>query len=498
MDGESAAERQIARINVAAERDYLRAVLAFVREATGPLGLGTPEVSGLERALETICLNVVERGFGPGDRASFDVALLRRPGHLVVVVEDQGLPFDFMSLEAGSGSGLAGPSLTGLADAVRFLNRGTRGNRVEIVKRLPFAPIEAYIAGGQAAPVAPPPSTTSTAPVTVRLMAPDDAVAVARCTYAVYGYTLPDDYLYFPDRMREMLDGGLLEVYIGTTPEGEVVSCLTCEVAHPGAPVGYLGEGLVDPRFRHHGLLEQMLRFAQRRATERGMLGLYAEAVTVHTYSQKSNLALGFSEMGVQLGDEAPTVDFKQIAGTASKRRTATLLTSLKTNEGPRRAIYAPAHHRAMIERLYEHGAFRRDLKDASALAISTGGAQVRVDVFPEWSEASVRVTAYGADLSDLVRARLRELCRRRIDWIGLDLPLSEPGAGQVCASLEALGFFFAGVVPDLVDDDILRLQYLNNIEVDVASAQIASDFGKDLFAYVVRAMAEASGIPPR
>src|SRR5213592_4153871 len=105
MDVESAAERQIARINVAAERDYLRAVLAFLREATGGLGLGTPEVSGLECA--------VERGFGPGDRASFDVALLRRPGHLVVVVEDQGLPFDFMTLEAGSGAGLAGASLAG-------------------------------------------------------------------------------------------------------------------------------------------------------------------------------------------------------------------------------------------------------------------------------------------------------------------------------------------------------------------------------------------------
>src|SRR5438093_1012446 len=98
-------------------------------------------------------------------------------------------------------------------DTVRFLNRGTRGNRVEIVKRLPFAHIQAYMAGGQAAPVTPPPSTTSpstaaTAPVTVRVMTPDDAIAVARCTYAVYGYTLPDDYLYFPDRMCEMLRGG--------------------------------------------------------------------------------------------------------------------------------------------------------------------------------------------------------------------------------------------------------------------------------------------------
>ena len=67
-------------------------------------------------------------------------------------------------------------------------------------------------------------------------MTPDDAIAVARCTYAVYGYTLPDEYLYFPDRLCEMLDGGLLEVCVGTTPDGEVVGVLTCEVERPGAP----------------------------------------------------------------------------------------------------------------------------------------------------------------------------------------------------------------------------------------------------------------------
>jgi len=492
VDAESATERQIARITLAAERNYLGAVLAFLREAAGRLGLPEPDIAALERAVEEVCLNVVEHAFEPGQVASFDLAILRRPGHVVVAVEDRGVPFDFARLEAGDvNSGIAAPSLTGLAEVVRFLNLGTGGNRVEIVKRLPFQAIDTYIAGGTAPPVAPATPVAPTVPVAVRLMTPEDAIGVARCTYTVYGYTVPDDYLYFPDRIREMLHGGLLEVVVGATPDGEIVSCLTCEVAHPGAAVGYLGEGLVDPRFRHHGLLEEMLRFIQRRATERGMLGLYGEAVTVHPYSQKSNLALGFSEVGVQLADEAPTVIFKQIAEAPSNKRTATMLNFLRTNDGPRRAVCAPPHHRAMIERLYEHGGFRRDLQGAVEPAPSTAAsaAQVRVDVFPEWSEAALRVTAYGADLPELVRFRLRELCLRRIDWICLDLPLSHPGARQFCASLEALGFFFAGVIPDLAEDDVLRLQYLNEVEADVESAQIASAFGKKLFAYVVGAM---------
>jgi hypothetical protein len=113
----------------------------------------------------------------------------------------------------------------------------------------------------------------------------------------------------------------------------------------------------------------------------------------------------------------------------------------------------------------------------------------VKVELYPEWSEAAIRVAACGSDLPELVRFRLRELCLRRVAWIGLDLPLSDAAVPSLCAALEALGFFFAGVVPELADGDVLRLQYLNEVDVEVASAQIASDVGRELFGYVVKAM---------
>jgi serine/threonine-protein kinase RsbW len=274
---------------------------------------------------------------------------------------------------------------------------------------------------------------------------------------------------------------------VGATADGEIVSCLTREVARPGAPVGYLGEGMVDPRFRGHRLLEQMLAFIQRRTEEQGMLGLYAEAVTVHLFSQKSNLALGSTETGIQLADEAPTVVFKQI-DVAGSRRTATVLMFIKTGHSPARTVFLPLRHRTMIERIYERGRFERHLAPTPVSPLS-GTAQLAVEIFPKWSEASLRVVACGADLVDLVRFRLRELLFRHIDWISLDLPLSHPAAPQLCEQIEGLGFFFAGVIPDLVGDDILRLQYLNEVEADLESVHLASDFAKDLFAYVVEAM---------
>jgi hypothetical protein len=216
----------------------------------------------------------------------------------------------------------------------------------------------------------------------------------------------------------------------------------------------------------------------------------------VHPFSQKSNIALGATETGVQLAAEAPVV-FKQIADSASTKRTAIVLSYFKTNQGSRRTVYPPAHHRAIVERIYERSGLDRTVETATAPAAAptlSQRAQVRVDVFLGWSEAALCVTVYGSDLPDLVRLRLRELCLRRIDWISLDLPLSHPGGRDLCAPIEALGFFFAGVIPDLADDDVLRLQYLNDVEADVESAQIASEFGQELFAYVVGAMRAQSG----
>ena len=485
------AGQQIARITVAAAVDYLAAALAFLREATSKLGLEMRDIAGLERAVEEVCLNVIEHAFEPGERSSFDMVLLRQPGQLLIAVEDQGLPFDFKALEVGRQSSLGGMSLTAFADAVRFASLGNRGNRVEIVKRLPFKHVEGYLAEEEKRPKPPAAPAAPDTPVTLRLMGPGDAVAVARCTYHCYGYTVPDDYLYFPERMREMLEGGLLEACVGVTAEGEVVSCLTLEVDDPGAAVGYLGEAMVDPRFRGHGLFEQMKTFLKQHAAAKGMLGLCSEAVTVHPFSQKGNIALGACETGVQLGDEAPTVLFKQIEEEAAKKRTATILYYLKASEEPSRVVYPPAHHRAMIERIYEHGHFQRELDTAvpAGQPALPASSRVKVEVFPEWSEASMLVTAYGRDLPDLVRFRLHELCLRRIDWIAIDLPLSHPGAQHFCAPLEALGFFFAGVIPELADGDVLRLQYLNNVDADLESAQVVSEFGKALFAYVASAM---------
>src|SRR3712207_9391146 len=74
-------------------------------------------------------------------------------------------------------------------------------------------------------------------------------------------------------------------------------------------------------------------------------------------------------------------------------------------------------------------------------------------------------------------RVRLRELCLHRVDCIYVDLPLSHPAVQSAGARLDELGFFFGGIIPELRDGDVLRLQYLN--EVDVRPDDVRTEIGR-------------------
>jgi serine/threonine-protein kinase RsbW len=99
-----------------------------------------------------------------------------------------------------------------------------------------------------------------------------------------------------------------------------------------------------------------------------------------------------------------------------------------------------------------------------------------------------MNIVEFGADLAELVEFRLKELCLRNINCIYIDLPLSHPATQQFCASLEMLGFFFGAVIPELSNGDILRMQYLNNVEVRADEIHTATDWGRELLDYVLRA----------
>jgi hypothetical protein len=70
-----------------------------------------------------------------------------------------------------------------------------------------------------------------------------------------------------------------------------------------------------------------------------------------------------------------------------------------------------------------------------------------------------------------------------------VDLPLSHPATPGAAAGLEDFGLFFGGIIPEAHDrrGDVLRLQYLNNVEIRAGDVSTASDFGEELLGLIFR-----------
>jgi serine/threonine-protein kinase RsbW len=152
----------------------------------------------------------------------------------------------------------------------------------------------------------------------------------------------------------------------------------------------------------------------------------------------------------------------------------------MRTNPEPERAIYPPAVYGQAVRRIVEHNGLRRTEEDGSDTQMLPS-SRMSVDVHRDHNLAFLRVEEPGADLQELVQLRLRELCLHRVDCIYVDLPLSHPAVQSAGAHLNELGFFFGGIIPELRDGDVLRLQYLNEVDIRPDDVRTGSDFGQEL-----------------
>ena len=470
----------LARLQLLAERSYLAVALDFVRSLLATRKLTPADIDRLALVTEEACLNVIEHAFDPGETGSFDLEVLSRPGQIVIAVEDRGLPFDFAKAAARQEAGLGMRLMRAFADEVRFLSLGTGGKRVEFIKQLPAQGIAETTDQNEL------PSIPQDVEISYRLMRAEDAVAVSRCVYRSYGYTYATDFIYYPELVRERLEKGLVESVVAVAGQ-EIVGHLALVYIEPGDKVADSCMAVVDPRFRGHGIFKNLKSYLLEHARAKGMYGVYSEAVAVHPYTQKGNLSLGAHETGVLIGKLPTTMYFRKIYDEEKRQRQSDILFYLQLNEPPVRTVYLPVHHKSIISRIYEEGGLKRDVRGpADVKQHLPAQSEVVVNAMHASGVGFMLVRSIGQNLPDLVRYHLRELCKQQMQVVFLDLPLTDPGAASTTAALEMLGFFFSGVIPELYHGDMLRLQYLNNIEPDLEKVTRVSPFCNELFDYIV------------
>ena len=460
-----------------------------VRECATVLGGADPQCLG--ELVTTLCNRILASSFDDPSRAAIEVTVSARVGELVVRLDDDGLP--------GSYHRIAGPAVTDVARMIRsaaasdvhFVGRGRQGNRAEIVVRRAAADIRPdrvadRAQAGSATEAAESPVPIDE-PVEIRFMEPDEAESLARCVYRCYGYSYDVAWMYEPETIASRLRSGHLRSAVGIGVGGEIVGHCGVLRSSVELAVGEVGMAVVDPRYRGHHLFTTLKRLVADWAADTGLVGLYSEATANHPYSQQANVALGAGETGVLLGYVPADVDYVDI--TAGSHRGAVVLFYLKTGDGPGRVIHAPPQHAGILRAVVEHSGLAGRVDDSTAAPTLAPATRLDVSFRPDHNSATISVHEIGDDASSEVRTHLRDLCLHRVDTVYLDLPLTVPATAVCTERFEELGFFFGGVFPNQrIAGDVLRLQYLNNVEPHSEDIAVASDFGARLLSYVTGA----------
>ena len=205
------------------------------------------------------------------------------------------------------------------------------------------------------APVAAPPVAPAAGAdaITIDLAQKADAPAIARCFLAVYGHDYVHPDVFSPRRYWARVESGELIPVVARNAQGDVIGHLALE-RDAGVLVAERGEAVVLPSYRGHHLLERMTDRLSEEAPRHGLHGVYAEPLTIHTFSQRNDVRAGMPVCAVLLGANPESFRPKDIACPTAGQRQSYLRTFRFVHLPATRQMQAAGPYQDMVRNIYE------------------------------------------------------------------------------------------------------------------------------------------------
>lgn len=316
-----------------------------------------------------------------------------------------------------------------------------------------------------------------------------DAKALARCVYEVYGLTFHRSYLYEPERTLSLNQQGHLTSILamdGDTCVGHVALIRPYyEYTEAGTPVAgdavrEIGLMMVQPRYREQQVQHKLTAAAMGWARQREDLeGLTSRCVTHHTASQRAARRVGAVPTAMFLGGVPFWVQYESHRGPDARQPISTLSYFATWRGLSRHTSYLPEIDRDLYEKIYARMEQPRDLRDPREGPELGPPSEVRVHFDPHKQQGRIHVLSAGPDIEEVVLQRYRWLMAGRIRHVTLMAPLSSPFTARAVAAWKGEGMLFGGILPALhTHGDVLMLQGLRLMQVDERYIEVIDPVG--------------------
>lgn len=450
-------------LRVTTDARVLGTVASFAREILRHTSLSDPEADRLHDLIVAAMRETFASAYPQGESGPIILSSVQKEGDLEVTIRDFGLPHDvrrledaLVSVDAGLRKQMLGLDWAHRADAVHYENFGPEGKALRIVKWLH----ENHVAqaGKKLASFVEAPPLAPEQDYEIRRMRAGDAEQISQLIYRAYGSSYFNRDVYYPERVASLNRSGKVISFVATGSDGRLAGHYALERNQAG-PVAEGGQAVVDPKHRGRHLLDRLKEAAITEAKALGLAGMYADAVTLHTRTQQSNLRHGALPVCADLGISPATETFKGM-GTSSQRITC-LLYFLGFQGPRRRKVFVPARFREPMERIYDGLQWPVEFGEGMPADEEHGTLTVRFDAGA--GLARLQVSRIGRDTPAALRHGKREFLEgSHADALFVDLPVADPATPAVVEALEEEGFSFAGLAPDFAPEgDVLRLIHL-------------------------------------
>lgn len=326
--------------------------------------------------------------------------------------------------------------------------------------------------------------TSESPEISVRLFVPADAGGIAALIRRNYADTYYKALFYDPDAIRHANEAG--EILSIVAAYHETIVGHFAMVPSPFSDIAEIGAAVVDPAFKHLGIMNAMFDHLIAKARECGFCAIYGEGIMLHPFSQIANLHHGMSESALMLGEVPASIEIEH--RIKDSKRSGVVIAYLLFDPPPR-SLYLPIRYQRIVEATYRYAG-------ATLLpgTLSPANAEVITHRYhPLLKNGFIRIDSEvtPSQIDDVLETMETQGC----DMIFADINLQRvDGIDRVVELLNRRKFFYCGVMFGWYrGEDYLRLQRKQSTQIDEENLVCHSAFARELLDFILRDEASVS-----
>ncbi len=468
----------VSSISISNNLIFLRLVQSFIAESAKLAGFGDEALKKFRLIAEEAFVYILKTSFDENEKGVIEIQSNIEPLYFSLSFLDKGLPFLNKLNDENIINHMELLVLKNNCDKIEWINHGKKGKEFKLTFMRPQKDIMQYELFSKETVKKPSDKFT------IRRLKESEAEQVSRLIYKCYGYTYPNEDLYYPERIKQFnKTKQIISIVAFDEINRSVIGHYALENQCNG--ISETGQAAIDPEYRGKNLLMKMRLALEEEAKTMSIKAIISQPVTSHTRTQRINEKFGSSVCGISFGLVPKELHFRKM-GVHKLSQRETCLLYFKGLTKTKRVIPDCGKHNDFIKKIYENVGLTLEIASFKEHFDSN----VIETNYSSWGIGTISVKSLRSGFKEKFKDAFNKLrLTTKAEIIFAEIELNNNRVKDLIEYIESIGFFFVGILPfGGLNGDIIRFEYLNSF-IDTSKIQIYGEFAKSMFEYSLKQM---------